>query len=153
MCDMCVLKFDHHCIWINNCVGYRNYRYFLLFLLSHAVICTYGGVIGVLIFKGVIDEHNLYEQRFRNMKTGELMEPGHTLIFRYLFSKETAFAFVTILCLVMAVMLSIFFLYHLYMVSFDLTTNERAKHADFNYYFKQKKECLKNWLEASKDAQ
>lgn len=32
-CGTCVLKMDHHCPWINNCVGHANHRYFLNFLL------------------------------------------------------------------------------------------------------------------------
>jgi hypothetical protein len=40
-CDRCVMKFDHHCPWVNNCIGAQNLGVFYCFLLSmdvHLVI-------------------------------------------------------------------------------------------------------------------
>lgn len=50
VCKQCVLKMDHHCPWINNCVGFNNYRYFCLFMLYLALGCLYVVLLGYPLF-------------------------------------------------------------------------------------------------------
>ncbi len=38
-CNKCIYAFDHHCIWLNTCIGGKNYRLFL-FMLSLVVLGT-----------------------------------------------------------------------------------------------------------------
>ena len=32
VCGVCVERFDHHCPWINNCVGANNHNNYLMFV-------------------------------------------------------------------------------------------------------------------------
>ena len=51
ICNKCVERFDHHCPWINNCVGAGNHNAFLTFLFAiwvkivfHAGADVYAGI-------------------------------------------------------------------------------------------------------------
>jgi len=41
-CDRCVLQMDHHCPYVNNCIGFANYRSFFLAVFFLVFGCWYG---------------------------------------------------------------------------------------------------------------
>ena len=55
ICEECCEGFDHHCYWVNNCIGKNNYKCFIVFLflslldiLFIMIICVYSFFIGEL---------------------------------------------------------------------------------------------------------
>jgi len=70
LCQRCTLKMDHHCIWIYNCVGFRNYKFFVLFL-------TYIGFMGLVV---VISMSSWIIDRFKSKESFVNIESGIQLI-------------------------------------------------------------------------
>ncbi|KYR01039.1 hypothetical protein DLAC_02126 [Tieghemostelium lacteum] len=54
-CKRCILKMDHHCPFVNNCIGFFNYKYFILFLGWATVLCFYIMVTTIGNFKNLLD--------------------------------------------------------------------------------------------------
>jgi len=97
VCNRCVMKMDHHCPWVNNCVGFYNYKYFLLFLLYLAAGCLYVACTCLLPV--------LFTNDFRRPRQS-------MLLFTFMLSLSVLFA------------LSLFVGWHTYLVATNQTTIE-----------------------------
>eukprot|EP00922_Rhytidocystis_sp_ex-Travisia-forbesii_P053825 GHVS01079885.1.p1 GENE.GHVS01079885.1~~GHVS01079885.1.p1 ORF type:complete len:530 (-),score=132.57 GHVS01079885.1:258-1847(-) len=56
-CNKCVAVFDHHCKWLNNCVGKNNYRWFLVLVVLVGLMTLV--ILGLSIW--VIVKESVYE--------------------------------------------------------------------------------------------
>lgn len=54
ICKRCIIKMDHHCPWVNNCVGIGNHKYFLLFIFYTFCSCSYSMTLIVSRFVNCI---------------------------------------------------------------------------------------------------
>jgi hypothetical protein len=53
ICNVCIERFDHHCPWINNCVGVRNHNPFLVFLASTFTLILFSVAVVLTSNKGI----------------------------------------------------------------------------------------------------
>jgi len=146
LCNVCVARFDHHCIWLNNCVGVGNHKWFLSFLFWHLVLCLYGFSLGTVLIYNVIAEKDLQNAVFMDPLTRQKHKATWTIIGQYMLAMEGMIIFVSLLALVMGLVLFGFFLWHLNLVRIGTTTNEQSKWSYVKWALKQEGEQGKEEL-------
>ena len=108
-CGTCIYKMDHHCVWAQNCIGYRNQRAFYLF-------CFYMSVGDIIFWHfSYMTYHQLKGNFFGHFPTSVYVWWGFTCL-------SVIFIGLMILCLTVS---------HLLMIMVNHTTLDSIKTKSF----------------------
>jgi len=64
VCRSCVLRMDHHCPWIANCVGFRNHKHFLLLVFYSLLACVFISTTMSETLHRALTEETTFVRRF-----------------------------------------------------------------------------------------
>lgn len=62
-CGICIDRFDHHCVWLNLCIGGRNYRLFIATVIVCAITLAYSSLYSLAFCIPLIDAEAVLQSR------------------------------------------------------------------------------------------
>lgn len=134
VCNVCVAKHDHHCIWVMNCLGKGNYVYFVGLMASLGTLLSYGAYLAYALQTETLQADTIRRSDgFRgraHWTTGKTWsQVGNS--WAWTFANDVRIGGVGMLAFLTAPLAWGLFCYHVYLIWAGMTTNETSKWADW----------------------
>ncbi|CAK9153455.1 unnamed protein product [Ilex paraguariensis] len=122
VCRTCVLRMDHHCLWINNCVGHRNYKTFFILVLYATMASIYSSPMECLGYNFKLRPSEGLGFQQEGSPQGLLCELQYIL--RTIFGQIILQITCGVMILGLSLTLGTLFSWHIYLITVNMTTIE-----------------------------
>lgn len=115
------------------------------------MMCSYGTIIVYRLFRGEVQDRQLYEVTFFDRVSGSEFKATTWVVLQYLFHQYTYESGVLAVMAVMSIALTGFLGYHIYITCLGMTTNEHVKWGQVKKWHEKEVKKYQAYLEKQKE--